>query len=61
MSILLLIFVVVVLLCIALYIIQIMPFPESPPWAKPVLQIICLIVAFIVIAERAGLMGRVLC
>ena len=56
MSILLLIFVVLILLCIALYICQLLPLPGAPAFAKPVLMILCCAIAFIVIAERAGLL-----
>ncbi len=53
---LLTIFVVIILLCIALYAIQLLPLPGAPPFAKPVLMIVCLAFAFIVIAEKAGLL-----
>ena len=56
MSILMLVFIVVILLCLALYIVQLLPLPGAPPFAKPVLQILCVAVAFVVIAERAGLL-----
>ncbi len=55
MSILLMVFIVIILLCIACYIVQILPSP-GPPFAKPVLTIICCAVAFYVIAERSGLL-----
>ncbi len=53
---LLMIFVVIILLCLALYAVQILPLPGAPPFAKPILQIICIAVAFVFIAERAGLL-----
>ncbi len=53
---LLLIFVVIILLCLALYIVQLLPLPGAPPFAKPILMILCVAVAFIVIAERAGVL-----
>ena len=56
MSILMLVFIVIILLCIALYIVQLIPIPGAPPFAKPVLMILCCAVAFIVIAERAGVL-----
>ncbi len=59
MSILLLIFIVIVLLCLALYIVQLIPFPGAPPFLKPILMVLCVAVAFIVIAERSGLLGRI--
>ena len=58
MSILLFVFIVIVLLCLALYVVQLLPLPGAPPFAKPVLQIICVVFAIIVIAERAGVLGR---
>ena len=57
MPILLLIFVVLVLLLLALYICNLIPLPSgSPEFTKPVLMILCAAAAFIVIAERAGLL-----
>ena len=56
MSLFALIFVVIILLCIACYIVTLLPLPGAPPFAKPILTIICCAVAFFVIAERAGLL-----
>ncbi len=55
MSILILIFVVIVLLVLALYIVNLIPIPQ-PPFAKPLLMILCAAIAFFVIAERSGLL-----
>ncbi len=52
---LILLFVVIILLSIALYIVQLLPLPGAPAFVKPLLMILCCAVAFIVIAERAGL------
>ena len=56
MSILLLIFIVIILLCLALYMVNLLPLPGAHAFAKPVLMILCCAIAFIVIAERAGLL-----
>jgi hypothetical protein len=56
MSILLLVFIVIILLCLALYIVNLLPLPGAPAFAKPILMILCVAVAFIVIAERAGVL-----
>ncbi len=55
MSILILIFVVIVLLVLALYIVNLIPIAQ-PPFAKPLLMILCAAIAFFVIAERSGLL-----
>ena len=55
MSLLVMIFVVIVLLGLALYIVNLIPIAQ-PPFAKPLLMILCAAIAFFVIAERSGLL-----
>lgn len=52
MSILVLILVVVVILALALYAIQKMPIPSPLNW---ILQVVAVVLAIIVIGQRAGL------
>ncbi len=55
MSLLVMIFAVIVLLVLALFIVDKIPIAE-PPFAKPLLMILCAAIAFFVIAERSGLL-----
>lgn len=57
MSLIVLIIVVIICLCLALYAVQLLPLPADPPmqYIKPLLMVLCIVVAIAVIASRAGL------
>jgi hypothetical protein len=50
------IIVILVLLMLACAIVYYLPAPGGPPWIKNALYCLCIAVAFIVIAERAGVL-----
>jgi hypothetical protein len=57
MSLILVIIIVIVCLCLALYAVQLLPLPSDPPMQliKPLLMVLCIVVAILVIASKAGL------
>jgi hypothetical protein len=49
--------IVIVLLCLALWLVHVLPFPpEVPPPLKAILMVVLIFIAVVAIADRAGLL-----
>ena len=58
MSLLVFLIVVIVVLCLVLWAVHILPFPpETLAPVKPILMVVLIIVAVLIVANRAGLLG----
>jgi hypothetical protein len=55
MSIILFIIIVLVVLALALYCVQLLPIPGAPP-IKQIIMALCVLVAILVICDRAGVL-----
>jgi hypothetical protein len=56
----LLIFIIVVLIVMGLliYAVQMMPIPGTPPWIKQIIMVVIILIAALVIAQKAGIAAQ---
>ena len=57
MSLLLFAVVVILILCLACWVVTLLPFPAEPPHLQSILMAVLTIIAIVVIIQRAGWLG----